>query len=138
MKEVFADAGYLIARLNPKDDKHESALRAARNLGAHKMVTTEMVLAEVFAYMSEAGAHARSKAVEMLEDLKNDPNAEIVPQTHKQFEAAANMYSERLDKGWSLTDCASFLLMKERGIAEALAHDHHFEQAEFIPLMRDA
>ena len=138
MNEVFADAGYWIALLNPNDDKHESAQRATENLGGRKIVTTEMVLVEVFAHMSKQGQIARSDAVKMLEDLNNDPNVEIVPQTHKQFKAAADMYAERLDKSWSLTDCASFLLMKDEGITEALAHDRHFQQAEFIPLMRDA
>ena len=46
------------------------------------------------------------------------------------------MYRQMLDKEWSLTDCASFALMKERGIAEALAHDRHFEQAGFVALLR--
>jgi predicted nucleic acid-binding protein len=40
------------------------------------------------------------------------------------------------DKEWSLTDCISFLLMRERGIHEALTHDHHFEQAGFVALLR--
>ena len=137
MSDVFADSGYWIAMLNPNDDKHERAQRATENLGGRDIVTTEMVLVEVFAHVSKQGPRARSDVVELLRDLKNNPNVEIVSQTHEQFKAAADMYAKRLDKNWSLTDCASFLLMKERGIAEALAHDRHFQQAEFIPLMRD-
>ncbi len=37
-----------------------------------------------------------------------------------------------------LTDCASFLVMEKRGIAEALAYDRDFEQAGFVALLRDA
>ena len=36
---------------------------------------------------------------------------------------------ERPDKEWSLTDCVSFHLMRERGLTRALAYDLHFEQA---------
>jgi predicted nucleic acid-binding protein len=46
------------------------------------------------------------------------------------------MYRRVPDKEWSLTDCASFALMRQRGVSEALAHDHHFEQAGFIALLR--
>ena len=138
MSDVFADSGYWIAMLNPNDDKHESALRATENLGGRDIVTTEMVLVEVFAHVSKQGARARSDMVELLRDLKNNPNVEIVEQTHEQFKAAADRYAERLDQRSSLTDCASFLLMEDRGIFEALAHDRDFARAGFIPLMRDA
>lgn len=138
MNEVFADSGYWIALLNPKDDKNESAQRATENLGARKIITTEMVFVEVFAHVSDQGELARNGAVKMLNDLRNDPNVEIVPQTPEQFKEAAKRYAERLDKDHSLTDCASFLEMEDRGITEALAHDRDFLQAGFIPLMRDA
>lgn len=138
MSDVFADSGYWIAMLNPNDDKHESAQRATENLGGRDIVTTEMVLTEVFAHVSKQGPRARSDAVELLRDLKNNPNVEIVHQTHKQFKAASDRYAERLDQRSSLTDCASFLLMEDRGIFEALAHDRDFARAGFIPLMRDA
>ena len=138
MNEVFADSGYWIALLNPKDDKNESAQRATENLGARKIITTEMVFVEVFAHVSDQGELARNGAVKMLNDLRNDPNVEIVPQTPKQFKEAAKRYAERLDKDHSLTDCASFLEMEKRGIRDALAHDRDFLQAGFIPLMRDA
>src|SRR5437899_12166806 len=35
----------------------------------------------------------------------------------------------RSDKEWGLTDCISFALMKQEGIAEALTADAHFRQA---------
>jgi len=44
---------------------------------------------------------------------------------------------ERPDQSWSLTDCASCLIMREQGIQEALAHDKHFEQMGFKALLRD-
>ena len=47
------------------------------------------------------------------------------------------LYGARPDKQWSLTDCVSIALMYERGITEALTHNHHFRQAGFIPLLKD-
>ena len=39
------------------------------------------------------------------------------------------------DKKWSLTDCVSFLVMKEENIEEALSADKHFTQAGFKILL---
>ena len=46
-------------------------------------------------------------------------------------------YASRSDQRWSLTDCASFLVMEERNISEALAYDRDFEQAGFSALLRE-
>ena len=45
------------------------------------------------------------------------------------------LYDERPDQEWSLTDCISFVVMADEGIAEALTGDHHFEQAGFVALL---
>ena len=38
---------------------------------------------------------------------------------------------------WNVTDCASFLIMEERGITKALTHDRDFVQAGFLALLRE-
>ena len=60
----------------------------------------------------------------------------VVPQTADQFEGALARYQLRADKGWSLTDCASLLIMEAEGIEAALTHDNHFVQAGFQALLR--
>ena len=63
---------------------------------------------------------------------------EIIPQSSAQFDSALDFYSSRMDQDWGLTDCASFLIMQERNIHQALAADHHFAQAGFVaPLEQD-
>jgi len=41
------------------------------------------------------------------------------------------MYTQYLDKNWSLTDCLSLMVMKENDISIVYSSDHHFEQAGF-------
>ena len=135
MKQVFADAGYWIALLNPKDNLHERAKEVSRGLGAHHVITTEMVLTEVLNSLADKGAHIRDATIRLVARLRNAASATIVSQTSIQFREASDRYAARPDKTWSLTDCASFLVMEERGISDGLTHDHHFEQAGFNALL---
>lgn len=134
MKVVFADTGYWVAVLNPKDDWNAKATAASRALGKARLITTEMVLAELLAALSKTPV--RPMVVRGVDAIRSDPNIEVVPQTSIQFIEALHSYRRMTDKEWSLTDCASFSLMKERGLTDALAHDHHFEQAGFVALLR--
>jgi predicted nucleic acid-binding protein len=134
VKTVFADTGYWVALLNPQEQLHEKAQQASTALGKFRILTTEMVLDELLAALSRAPL--RPLAVRGVEAIRSNPNVEVVPQTSLQFLSAFGHYRSMVDKEWSLTDCASFVLMRERGLTEALAHDHHFEQAGFVALLR--
>lgn len=131
MNEIFADTGYFIALLFPRDQHKDRALQISEAFDEYRMVTTEMVLVELFAAASRQGRRTRSIVVEYLRRLRNDPNVTIVPQTTQQFDAAAQLFAQRLDQRFSLTDCASFLVMKERGIRQALTFDTDFSVEGF-------
>jgi predicted nucleic acid-binding protein len=45
-------------------------------------------------------------------------------------------YKQAADKGWSLTDCASFQVMEAEHVQAALTHDQHFAEAGFETLLR--
>lgn len=105
----------------------------SKQLDGSRLLTTEMVLAEMLAAMAKPAT--RGTAVTSVDRIRANPNVEVVPQTSLQFARAYELYRARLDQGWSLTDCASFVLMRERGLSEALAHDKHFEQAGFKALL---
>jgi predicted nucleic acid-binding protein len=134
VKTVFADTGYWVAVLDPKDRLHEKARQASIALGKFRILTTEMVLGELLAALSKVPL--RPFAIRGVEAIRSNPNVEVVPQTSLQFVSAFESYRSIDDKEWSLTDCASFVLMRERGLTQALAHDHHFEQAGFVALLR--
>ena len=136
MRVVFADSGYWIALLNSSDQLHERALEVRDDVSGCTIVSSEMVLVEVMNYMSGGGRTLRQAASALLEELLDDPDVEMVMQTSRQFETASRMYAARPDQTWSLTDCASFLIMREYDITHALAHDRDFEQAGFVALLR--
>jgi predicted nucleic acid-binding protein len=137
MNAVFADAGYWIALFNPRDQLHTKAITVSHTLQGRPIVTSQMVLTEFLNHYAALGQPFRQRAVQVVRSLQDDADVEVVPQTEAQFAAALTLYAQRPDKAWGLTDCSSFLIMQERGITEALAHDDHFHQAGFIPLLRN-
>jgi predicted nucleic acid-binding protein len=137
MRAVFADAGYWLAIANSRDRLHTRAAQVAERLGDVRIVTYEMVLVEVLNGFAGYGSHLRTKAAELVRTAVSHPDTEAVPQTPELFRDALGLYQTRPDKSWSLTDCASFLIMDRRKIAEALTHDRHFEQRGYRVLLRD-
>ena len=138
MKEVFADTGYWVAMISSDDVLREAVERATDELGAVRLVTSEMVLVEVLNFFARGGDRARSAAVEAIRNLNHDSDVEIVAQSSAQFAKAVDRYASRLDQTWSLVDCSSFVLMEERGIRDALAHDIDFVQAGFKAPLRSS
>lgn len=77
----------------------------------------------------------RAKGSQLLDKFTREEGYRICPITEPLFQETQNLYRARPDKDWSLTDCISFVLMKEQGIIEALSADAHFRQAGFTALL---
>lgn len=137
MNEVYADSGYWIAMLNRHDQWNSAAVRATQQTRGRRIVISEMVIVEFLNGVARYGAQSRIQAVITTRRLYNNPNIEVVKQSSTQLAVAVEHYSQRLDQRWSVTDCASFLIMEERGITDALAHDRDFVQAGFRALLRE-
>jgi len=134
MKQIFADTGYWIGLVNPRDQIHQKVMKITRELSSVRLLTTEMVLVELL--NSFGDSPFRRAVAGMVLKLRNDRNVRIVPQTPEQFESALRHYKQAADKSWSLTDCASFQVMEVERIQAALTHDQHFAQAGFETLLR--
>jgi uncharacterized protein len=132
MSEVFADAFYYIALLNPNDQFHAAAVEATKML-SRRMVTTLWVLTEVADALSAPAVRGRTH--QFLRRLAVDQNTTVIVEVAPWYERGVELYGKPADKGWSLTDCISFEIMTERGITDALTGDHHFAQAGFQVLL---
>ena len=132
MTECFADAFVFFAAVNARDRHHA---RAVAELSATRgpLVTTAWVVTELADGLSDA--RTRRTFVTLHARLLADPRFVLVPATQALFERGLELYGRRMDKDWSLTDCVSFVVMRERGITDALTADHHFEQAGFRALL---
>ena len=136
MRAVFADACYWIALLLERDALHEIATLLSVEMSHRQIVTSQMVLVETLNAVGRFGARNRQYAVDLVHDLTISPRVDVIEQTPEQFWNAVNYYNARPDQEWGLVDCASFLIMENQGIREALTNDHHFTQAGFTILMQ--
>jgi uncharacterized protein len=137
VRVVFADTGYWVALLNPHDELHNKAIELSKSINPVHIVTSEMVLTEVLNDFSKRGDYLRKVATELIDRIQENSNITLISQTSEQFQQGLELYKNRSDKSWSLTDCVSFKIMEQMDIYEALAYDKHFEQAGFRALLRD-
>jgi predicted nucleic acid-binding protein len=92
------------------------------------------VLLELGNAFSRLGS--RHRYVELVRFLRSGRSDLVVPASHELFDQGLRLFADREDKEWSQTDCTSFVVMRGRGIVEALTTDHHFEQAGFRILLK--
>jgi len=133
MSLVFVDAWYYLALFSKADEAHAAAVRWSKEVKL-PVVLTDFVLLEVGNVLRRGPARAWFTSI--VGSLRSDPDATIVPASRELVDRGLRLFGQRPDKEWSLTDCISFVVMRERGIVEALTGDHHFEQAGFTILLK--
>jgi len=135
MKTVFADSLYWIAIVRPNDSWKHAAKRAKSLLHNVRILTTDEVLTEFLAALSGGGQNLRRQASQMVRAILDDPNVTVRPQSRDSFLQGVELYEQRLDKEYSLTDCISMNAMKSESVTEVLTKDQHFAQEGFNVLI---
>ncbi|MBI2814390.1 MAG: type II toxin-antitoxin system VapC family toxin [Opitutae bacterium] len=133
MKPIFGDTSYFLALVNARDHWHAQALALSQRPPG-PLLTTEWVLMELGDAL--VSPPARDKFSRLVATLQTQPDVAIVAANHETFARALALFAQRADKAWSLTDCTSFVVMREHGLESALTADQHFEQAGFRRLMQ--
>ena len=137
MRDIFIDSLYLIGLLISDDQWSQACQKADASLtGEVRLVTTYEVLIEVLAGVSRSGPRIRNQAVETIRDVMTDPNITLVRQSVNLFTRGLELYADRPDKRYSLTDCISMTAMRDLDITEVLTHDRDFENEGFIRLIK--
>ena len=135
MTSVFLDTFFLLALVNSEDDSHQQSLSLH---GAYRtgLVTTEYVLIETLDAL--VSGDARQAGLDIVAAIREDRSIKVVAASTELLETGIRLFASRPDKNWGITDCMSFVVMRELGITEVLTADHHFEQAGFRALLRAA
>jgi predicted nucleic acid-binding protein len=92
-------------------------------------VTTSFVFDETVTFFNAHGHHSR--AIKVGGNLRDSPSIQLIHVDERLFDAGWNLLQGHQDKRYSLTDCISFVVMKERGINRALTFNRHFAQGGF-------
>jgi uncharacterized protein len=131
MKAAFLDTSYVLALELTNDQNHRAALKhwqsAVKSLP--QLVTTSYIFDEVTTYFNNRGYHA--KAVEVGNRLLGSPSLQLIHVDEDLFLESWQYFQKHQDKGYSFTDCVSFVVMKNLSIEMAFAFDKHFVQAKF-------
>ena len=134
-REVFIDTSGFFALLSTADPAHARAREQMARLAQarRRAVTTDHVLDETFTLLKIRGLAHRCPAFEQM--VRTSRSLRVSWTEPAIFAAATTLFLNRLDQGFSLTDCVSFTLMEREGLHEALTTDHHFQIAGFVPLL---
>jgi predicted nucleic acid-binding protein len=130
---AFVDTYALIAWLNGRD-QHHAQVSAYLDGFTGQLVTTEWVLMELADALS--APTARSTVVAFLQAVRADPLFDVIGYDPAVYAAGFELFANRLDKSWPLTDCILFEVMTQRGLTDALTADRHFEQAGFRAIFK--
>ena len=135
MPQAFADTSYYIALLSPDDDLRSGALEQGSAISSWTLFTTDSIFVELLAFASGRGSTVRAAAVEFVRTVNKSSQTTVLQQTRELFDSALDLYEQRIDKRYSLTDCMSMIVCREQKISDVLTHDHHFAQEGFTILL---
>lgn len=129
---MILDTSGLLSLQFPAEPYHRRACllyRNARNRSVHSYILAEYIA------LAQTRRYSRSAALAFIVDLLENPDIDTVWVDESLHREAMELLLARPDKTYSLCDAVSFVLMRQRGIYEALTTDRHFEQEGFRRLL---
>ena len=138
MTERFVDTSGWGAWADRREQFHAQAVAAMEAVwqGQKQVVTTNWVLAELTALLTGPMRISKPRQIALLDAIRSDPGVLVIPVDASVESAAWQLWRGRPDKDWTAVDCASFAVMQQRGLTEAVSTDRHFEQAGFVRLLK--
>jgi predicted nucleic acid-binding protein len=125
---MLLDTSGLLCCLDAAEVRHQDAISffdAASLKFTHNYILVEFVA------LAHARKYPRHLALSFIKDVAAHPDIDVAWVDEKRHAEGLAMLRGQLDKSYSLCDAVSFLLMRDRGINDALTTDHHFDQAGF-------
>lgn len=117
---LFVDTLFVVALINTRDQYHQQASALSDQLEGESLLVTDAVLLEIG---NAPARNYREEAAEVIQEFFSSDEVEIVRLDPRLFDRAFEMYTKHQDKEWGLTDCISFVVMKDAGIKAALTFD---------------
>ncbi|MBD6618393.1 type II toxin-antitoxin system VapC family toxin [Komarekiella sp. 'clone 1'] len=122
---LLLDTSGLLCYIHSGEPEHQKAIEFLDSVS--ESLTHSYVLAEFIA-LAQVRRFPRTAALIFMNDLLENPDIETVWINELLHREAVKLLVARQDKTYSLCDAVSFVLMRQRGVTDALTTDHHFEQ----------
>ena len=129
---IFVDTSAWLALADRHDRDHIRTLEVGRRIARGqygKQVTTNYVTTETLTLVRRRLGLAA--AVSLAKTFAESDEIRVFWIEPVHHEEAVQLMAAHADKVWSLTDCASFVVMQALQIRQALALDDGFTQAGF-------
>ena len=124
---AFVDTSFYIARVMPRDQWHEKAMRAVRP--GITFLTSAFVINETISLLQARGFF--SAAISFLREARLSHDVSIVyPDAVMQSEGW-DLFARWGPAGANAVDCVSFAVMRKLAIRKAFTFDEHFRTAGF-------
>lgn len=129
--KLFVDTSGWVAVHDAADARNSKALAVWQGLPRQAAVlfTTDYVFDETVTVLRLKIGHAA--AVEFGDTLLRSRVVRMLEVTREVRDRAWAYFKTHRDKGYSFTDCTSFVIMHDLGLARAFTLDRHFRQAGF-------
>ena len=130
-RPLFIDTGAWFALNDSRDQYHAVAKQNYQLLWQQYQpwVTTHLVIAETYALIRYRGGYR--PAMNFLQTVTSNSQIVRIHVTTTTEKAAIATLQQYSDQDFTLVDAVSFAVMREQGISEAFAFDHHFMIAGF-------
>ena len=130
-RSVFVDTSAWYALVDRQDVRHPAiaALMARHARSGIRLVPTDYVIDEPCTLaQARFGSTIAFRLRDLLQGTKALDLEWIGPE---RFDRAEALFRKYHDQSFSFTDCVSFTVMRELGIAAAITMDEHFRIAGF-------
>lgn len=120
---AFVDASAIVALVDRNDLSHEDVVTAYRGLqeGNYRLFTTNLVIAEVVQLLNDG------VGADVSRQFLRDHRLPVYHVTEEdEARAAAMVMTSRTDRGLSLVDAVSLVVMEKLGISDAFVVDTTF------------
>jgi predicted nucleic acid-binding protein len=126
---VDTTAWYSIVDL--RDKNHKKAKIFLNNI-SKPLITSNYIFDEIITLVKNKLGY--KVAAELGKKLIGEEIAQIVRVTKEDEKNAWKIFLKYYDKGFSFTDCTSFIIIERLAIKEAFSFDQHFNQYGIIKL----
>lgn len=129
---MLIDTSGLFCLLHQNETQYVKAVELYEQ--ATLRLTHSYVLAE-FVPLARIRGLSHNLVIEFSQRALDDNDIEVVWVDEQLHRDAVRLLQMRQDKGYSICDAVSFVLMRQRGIPDALTTDKHFVQEGFRRLL---